>query len=178
LEIAQILRKLDLTEFDDFGWSNSFDKELAIVYGNCHMGVMAEYLRGNAEFDRNFEIRYYDVSKIEANGIPSENELCHCKVLITQDIRSTNELVCPSARELIGKTSENCKKIIVPNLHGCNMFYPQVKEHYCRLGDHINENAIDAYTISNQDFWIKTQVGWVIGLRDENMYMDGKMWMK
>jgi hypothetical protein len=178
LEIARLLEELGLIEFDDFRWAKTFDKELAILYGNCHMSRMEAYLSDNIEFDRNFEIRRYDVSRVKIDGAPSESELRHCKVLIAQDIRSDNQLMCPAAEDLIGKISENCQKVIIPNLYGCNLFYPQAKVYYYPgLNVHVNKNAIDADITLEKNSYIKTAAVWTIGYRDENienMYRLGK----
>lgn len=120
LEIKRQLEKCELKQFDNFISSKLIEKKLVTIYGNCHMYSLAEYLTNNCYFTKKyFPIYHY----IGDEDIPSVEELKYCSIFITQDIRENNEFGMPSAQELCN-LSEG-QKITLPNLYGCNLFFPQ-----------------------------------------------------
>ena len=149
-EIQDTLKKIGLVEFKDFMSIEFADRELAILYGNCHMYHLMRYLQVNPVFHRKYVVRYYfkDIDLLE------DNALKECHLFITQDIRKNNELELPSAEEMINRLSmDYCVCIKVPNLFGVNLFFPQLKrcekeEMNYRHQLHLNEEAIDISKIS------------------------------
>lgn len=120
-EVKAELEHHGLKEFDNFAWNSAFEKRIVFLYGNCHMKALERYLNTNPFFVKDFFVRSYDITK----ETPGEQELVYCDILIAQDIREDNYLGKVSCNELIKKhiTGEN---IIIPNLYGYNMFFPQI----------------------------------------------------
>lgn len=124
-EIALFLEGNGLQEFRNFQSVDSIDKDLVILYGNCHFSALEHYLRNNPEFNKKYDLRYYFIRG--DIPYPKKVELEHCKLVIAQDIRNDNSFQIPSAEELFNSVGENCTKILVPNLYGCNLFFPRQK---------------------------------------------------
>ena len=148
--IRKLLKEIGLREFEDFASKEFADKKLAIFYGNCHMHHVMRYLQANPEFDRRYEAKYYfkDIEDVDASVLKE------CSLFITQDIRDNNKLGLPSADNVANRLSpDHCKCIRVPNLFGCNLFFPQLMpckedEFQCRHQLHISEDGIDMSKIS------------------------------
>ena len=121
-EIKKELTSIGLREFENFIPCTAFGKKLAIVYGNCHMSTLALYLQQNYYFNSEYFIRFYYIGEWET---PSEKELKKCDLLITQDIREKNEFNMPSYMSLVSDIKKEALVVIVPNLYGCNLFFPQ-----------------------------------------------------
>lgn len=141
-EVRAELQQYGFKEFENFIWSGAFEKRIVFLYGNCHMAALEQYLNTNPFFVKNFFARTYDVTR------EAPEEMIYCDLLITQDIREDNYLGMASCDELIKKhaTGEN---IIIPNLYGYNMFFPQIN--YRAMIDipqrnvqiHLSKEAID-----------------------------------
>ena len=58
-EISAILEDNGLEEFKNFRSAENIDKELAILYGNCHFFILEEYLMSNPVFNRKYELRFF-----------------------------------------------------------------------------------------------------------------------
>ena len=135
---------------------------MAILYGNCHIWTLGAYLIANPEFSRAYELRQYYVGD-KQGGIPEHCTLKVCELFMAQDILSNNKLGIPGVEELIKNLNKNCKKIIFPNLFGCNLFYPQANElDENVIEKHINENAVN-------DDGKRSLVYWIRGWRDKNI---------
>lgn len=124
-KIRNILQGGYLTEYKDFAYAWDVGKKIAILYGNCHMGVLEQYLINNPYFYSEYKIIRKEVMLISMN-VPTDNELSVCDLFICQDIRKENELGVPSADELIQKLPVSSKSIKIINLHGFNLFFPQM----------------------------------------------------
>ena len=172
-EIAAIMENSGLQEFSNFRSADSIDKELAILYGNCHFSVLEQYLRSNPVFNKKYYMRFYYVA--ERNPYPKKAELDCCKLLISQDIREDNSLHIPGAEELCSGTGKDCIKILVPNLLGCNLFFSQAQD--LKIDNnavlkHMNDEAILNREIKAKEW----SVTWISGWRDrniENIYESG-----
>lgn len=144
--IRDLLKSNGLKEFRNFASKEFAEKKLAILYGNCHMNILGEYLQANPDFHRVYALRCYSLMRIES---AEDDELKACALFITQDIRENNELGMPPADGLIRMLESNhCRCIKVPNLYGCNLLFPQLKrceqeELDRRHQRHINEEAIE-----------------------------------
>lgn len=118
VDIRDVLFEKGLIEFSDFTHSELYEKsKLAIVYGNCHMEKLCEYLRLNYHFSKRYFIHYYYVGE---GKVPSDIELKNCDLLLTQDVKENNNFKVPSAESLISRLNPNAVKIVIPNLYGCN----------------------------------------------------------
>lgn len=160
--IKNNLEAIGLNEFNDFTWVNHFNKKQVIIYGNCHMSKIKEYLEIQPEFIRKYYISYYRIGDETEEEYPGEKQLANCDVFITQDIRNNNSRNVPGYKELVGKLRENTEVVVVPNLYGVNLFYPQlngtqdnniIKEKHLK---EIGNPSLDCYEIvdalsSNRD---------------------------
>ncbi len=117
-----MLENYGLCEFINFIDSELIGRKLVAVYGNCHMKLLSEYLMNNCFFSAKYVIRYHYIGEKDA---PLKNELEKCSIFIAQDIRESNDFGMPSAEVLGKQCSDIAKNIIVPNLYGCNLFFPQ-----------------------------------------------------
>lgn len=150
-EVKSELVQNGYREFDNFIWGGAFEKKIVFLYGNCHMGALERYLNTNAFFVKDFFARSYDITK----EVPTECELTHCDLLVTQDIKADNYLGKASCDELIRKhvIGEN---IIVPNLYGYNMFFPQINYRVSAdipqrtIESHLSREAIDIESLGER----------------------------
>lgn len=145
-EIKKELETYGFEEYKDFLHSDAVGKKIVFVYGNCHIREVLRYLNRNYEFAKSYYSRLYYIALKEA---PAE-ELSYCDLLITQDIRKDNYLGQPSCDELVRKHIDGVN-IIVPNLYGCNMFFPQVIHsggvQKAPIDRHFLKEAIDMNTL-------------------------------
>lgn len=136
-----------MKEFSNFVNAKMLGKKIVVVYGNCHMRGLCEYLQSNYFFQKEYYISYYCIGEYEC---PSSEELAVCDVLISQDIQKDNGFQMPDADALCMQLNQEAKKIIIPNLHGCNLFFLQC---YLpadnRTHRHLEQDAIDSATYGN-----------------------------
>lgn len=169
-------------EFKNFVWMQDLGKKIAILYGNCHMDVLEKYLINNPYFYSEYIIKRKLVNYTLVNE-PSDEEMSECDLLLCQDIREGNELGVLSADELVRKTSPKCISIKIVNLHGYNLFFPQMdrkinnirgKRDYL-VHKHINHNAIDIPAGSDKYTQISLLVKQICTLdyRIENLLQQG-----
>lgn len=141
-EIRTILIKKGLKEYSDFIHADAFGKKIAVIYGNCHMQGLCEYLQLNYFFKKEYFISFHYIGEYEC---PDSEELEACDVLISQDIQKDNGFHMPDADALSRQLCSGAKKIILPNLYGCNFFFPQC---YISLDNqvhrHLEKDAIDS----------------------------------
>lgn len=124
LEIREVLENKGLVEFQDFIWYEYIDKKMVILYGNCHMSGIESYLMSNPYFRQQYYVKRFCVTE----EVPTKEELQACGVLICQDINDNNKLGVPSYDKLFELTKDECVKILIPNLFGLNLFFPQIYE--------------------------------------------------
>ncbi|MDE6568378.1 MAG: hypothetical protein K2K70_11685 [Lachnospiraceae bacterium] len=169
-EISGHLKKNGLTEFDNFIRSDLYgDKKLAVLYGNCHMVAIEKYLKGNLEFSRNYNTRLYYVNNTEGECFPTEAAMKGCDLFIAQDINERNARGLPSAFEVRKKLKEGSNCVIVPNVYGMNLYFPQ-----CRKGEfgHALRLHFEAFHISDDDLKGKEllrQLDWMNEILDINI---------
>ncbi len=121
-EIRAALLHRGLKEYSDFINAEAFWKKIAVVYGNCHMQGLCEYLQLNYFFKKEYYISFHYIGEYKC---PDCAELEACDILITQDIRKDNGFHMPDADTLCGQVRKDAQKIVLPNLYGCNLFFPQ-----------------------------------------------------
>ncbi len=152
-EIRKHLIDIGLKEYRDFTHTYAIGKKIAFIYGNCHMGALSVYLNLNYEFYKQYYLKLYSITE---DGSPTQDELEYCDLLITQDIRKDNNLGKASCQELIAKHTVGTN-IVVPNIYGCNMFFPQINYAFCPFDNtsriaymdrHLNSEAIDAESLN------------------------------
>ncbi len=143
-DMEKKLKEIGLKEYEDYTFSERIGRNPAILYGNCHMDILERYLNSNPLFaNKYFTKRFF----IAEGAVPSENDLAHCDLLIGQDIWSKGGYV--SIDELKSKTRESCRKIIIPNLYGTNLYFPQAEkdgveilENYESFLRHFKDDAL------------------------------------
>ncbi len=130
-EMGKILKKLKFIEFEDYISEKYFEKKIAVLYGNCHMGSLFEVLNKCVEFTEKYAL--YPV-KLVCN-IESEKYFQHpvfknCDLFIHQSIQLNNRYGSEYASEnIISLLKESCVIIAVPNIYHLPMcFFPQYAE--------------------------------------------------
>lgn len=170
-EIKQKLLHTGMQEFKDYVWSFEFNKELALLYGNCHMGVLREFLFQTPDFSERYTIRIKMVhSDITSERVPDTQELKKCTLFIAQDIRDENSAGVPSSKKLADLTNEKCTCIIIPNLFGINLFFPQFNTNLSNnitIDDHINN--IKSTFLTKKYFDDRREIG-LLECVDQNVY--------
>lgn len=128
LSIKHELERRGLKCHLNFIWCRWFGKKKeAVLYGNCHIDVLRRYLYSNSDFQRKYNILNYRIYDLNENNIELfKDEISHCDLLITQDIREENKFNMPSANELISITKKECISIRIPNVYRINLFWPQI----------------------------------------------------
>ena len=143
-EMENRLKKIGLLEYKNYIFSECIGRKLAILYGNCHMVVLEKYLCSNPKFSDEYYIKIFLVNY---KKYPSENDLQHCSLLIGEDIRADGGHV--SIYDLKSCVSQECISIIIPNLFGTNIYFPQSvskqgeEEQKKLIMKHFAKNAID-----------------------------------
>lgn len=161
-EIKINLEAAGFVEFKDFIWDVFLtEKRLALIYGNCHMWVLTDYLRKNRHFAEEY-FPYY-VSVFEGNI--SEELLVRCDLFISQDIREENTMGCPSSDYYKGR---GYKFIQIPNIYGFHTFFPQVKEEY-RHEMHLGKNAIELESRKDYEILNIRSIIFALSKVDENI---------
>jgi hypothetical protein len=151
ISIKAVLENKGLKCDMDFTWSRWFKKKrIAVLYGNCHMEVLGKYFHSNIDFQREYEVYLYILYK-DINIEILKGDIEHCDLFVTQDVRKENKHHRPSADSLISITRSGCRSIRIPNLHGMNLFYPQM----------------DLRRLGEQDSVIEDVAYYVIGRGDE-----------
>lgn len=126
--IKGILIANGLSEYKDFLYCGYYGRKLAIFYGNCHIGAIAEVLRKNPNFSEEYAIKYYYVDENNPElEYPTKEDIVYSELIVMHDIRTENKLKIPGVNE-IKKYSKNAKVIVIPNLWGMNFLWPQVNE--------------------------------------------------
>jgi hypothetical protein len=160
-QIKKILIGRGLVENIDFFTLSSFDKKKAVLYGNCHIFVLCDYLQNVPKFGDDYSISVFPLLGNKYSTPPTEQDLVNCDLLITQDIRENNRYGAPSAENVKGWLSCDAKSIKIPNLFGRNLFFPQAKEQDTFAESiHIGKDRIPSEN---------SAVKHVIGFRDDNI---------
>ncbi len=173
ISVKKELIQLGLIEFDDFIWVKYFNKKLALLYGNCHMLPIKNYLEMQPEFARIYEIIYYRIGNEEEEEYPSSKVVDRCDLFVTQDIRENNSRHVPGYKELLKSIRSEIKVIIVPNLYGVNLFFPQFHKNEntdMTIRKHIENSR--CFTGDTREIFNALSYG-----NDENierMYLEGK----
>ena len=125
-EMMLSLERLGLREELDYTLVENFNKELAILYGNCHMEIIERFLRMAPSFSDHYFTKMYFVGHDSENERwPDKGTLKKCKLFISQYIRDDNSQDVPG-HEILSKMCDKAVCVIIPNLYGINMFFPQI----------------------------------------------------
>ncbi len=128
-KISDMLSEKGYKEYEDYIWSRLFGREMAVFYGNCHIGAIVRYLHLNHDFMSRYAIRFFCLNEGRTvQHYPTEADISHSKLIVTHDIRENNKLGAPGSDWIRRKASGDCKVIVVPNLWGMNFLWPQTDE--------------------------------------------------
>lgn len=179
-EISANLRGIGLKEWIDYKDADLIgNKKLAILYGNCHMKILKEYLENNLTFSEIYKIRLYIICEIEKDEL---DDACvgalrdFCRLLITQDIRKENSQKMPSADQIISKAGKWCRCIKIPNVFNVNLFFPQIKavygdENIIKLNRNKNDIQEIINSIENEDVYDAEMIQKNFRKQIEKLYM-------
>lgn len=128
-DIRRQLLEIGYKEFQDFVPYQIFGKNMAIAYGNCHIGAMKGYLERNKDFCEKYGFYPLPLIQNMPEELDLEKILSHCDLFIHQSIRKENRYGIQYASEnVISYLSVQCKIISVPNLYGLpKCFFPQIQ---------------------------------------------------
>lgn len=174
----QITRELEEKGFrysTDYCYLNDLDKKLCIIYGNCHMAGIEEYLVKTPAFIRNYTVKRFFVhdNAEKEEMYPTDELLAACDLLISQDIRDTNKVGAYGFDKLCSRVSSECRCVKVPNLYGMNIYFPQFNEESYKYGDILREHERTSVSNPVYNYSIKG----ILGHRDymiESMFDENK----
>lgn len=151
INVKEQLEQIGLNCGSNFIWHKWFEsKKRAVLYGNCHMVHLMKYLRSNIEFQREYDIFLYRINYFTDDRIETfKDDVSHCDLFITQDIREGNKFNMPSADDLISLMQEGSISLRIPNLYSVNLFYPQIDLE--RLGEQDFIEDIAFYIMGRGD---------------------------
>lgn len=125
------LSRTVLVEFEDYIYEKYVSKQIVLLYGNCHTGIVKKYLKTSAEFNEKYEI--YPLREIQEVSDPTYFDLPvfkACDVFIHQSIWKKNRYGEKFASDyVISKLPAECKVISMPNVyHLPRSLFPQYYE--------------------------------------------------
>lgn len=153
-DIQKFVSENNLIEFEDYEFSRYYKRKLCVLYGNCHTRIMANYFSIIPEFIRKYDVVNYLICEFDSCKMNNFiMDVKHSDLVITQDIRKDNIFDAPSYID-INQIAKN-DVVIVPNLHGMNIYYPQFNKE--RLYEYeINKwNGMRFSTIGRPDDFIE-----------------------
>lgn len=130
----ELEEKYGLTEFENFEFAETYKKQIAIIYGNCHTIPVKSVLCQSPQFNAYYG--FYPLKTIcdikANNGLGIENKAYErCRLFIHQAIRDDNfygEIY--SSKKTINKLNKKCKIIAMPNLYRLPRFmFPQMENY-------------------------------------------------
>ena len=125
------VKSLNLREFDDYIQYKYYKKKIVILYGNCHMQALFEFLKNNNEFNNKYTL--YPIPYIQTIHKAEFFEypvFRNCDVFIHQAIQLANRYGKEFASSnIIQKLKKDCKVIAVPNVYQLpKFFFPQYRK--------------------------------------------------
>lgn len=133
LEIREQLIHMGYNEFDDFIPFQIFKKKMAIVYGNCHIGTIGNYLERHTEFFSEYGFYPFPlIHTLKDMRFDYYSILQNCDLFLHQSIRRDNVYgVAYSSEEILKYVNKACRVISVPNLYGLPKYlFPQLNMQY------------------------------------------------
>lgn len=131
-----------LVEFEDFEYMTTYNKKIAIIYGNCHARSVKSFLTQIPEFNKLYGCYPLNpICEIDKEINFSTKAFEKCSLFIHQSIRCNNAYGPEFASEnLLKRLSSECKIISIPNLYQLPMFlFPQVDMHESET---VHENLV------------------------------------
>lgn len=128
LQIADELRKSGKREFEDFVYYEWLFKKLVLLHGNCHMGIIKEFLLSSAEFRNRYAIYPYPLLVSETKEFRTEPEVFrHIDIWIHQDIQRNNRFGYEVSDDYIKSyIRPETVEVVIPHMYGIGrMLFPQ-----------------------------------------------------
>lgn len=124
-EIATQLKSMGLIELKDFLPFGALGKQIVLLHGNCHMGILKAYMTKSEVFLQKYWIYpLLPIQSIKA-GYIDDDLLKNCDLFIHQDIRKENYYGEKLSDDYIIPRLGG-RSITIPNLYSFGMvFFPQ-----------------------------------------------------
>lgn len=121
-----------LKEFSDFIYYKLLRHKTAIIYGNCHVAVMKEFLKSSRIFSSVYSFYPLPVVMDLNASMISNDVLSHCDLFLGQDIRENNPFgEVYSIKQIVSRLSRTCQILIIPNLYKLGtLYFPQYKRNF------------------------------------------------
>lgn len=130
-EIKNRVNELGFVEFDNYLLEDYYNKELVVIYGNCHTTAITDMLMQCEEFCKKYVIyRVTPICEIKSVEYFNHPVFRNCDVFFHQSIRKENRYGKEFASEnVIAKLKKDCRIIAIPNVYHLPMcFFPQYIE--------------------------------------------------
>ena len=148
-EIKQLLKECGLVEFKNFVFVKWFDKKIAMLYGNCHIGAIEKMLNNNQQFTRTYATRFFCLNEGLTNQkYPTLEDVQSADLIICHDVQKGNKLNAPDYEWIKEHSRKDCRVIVIPNIWGINFIWPQVKIDRRTFEELSRENHIKNTAIS------------------------------
>ncbi len=130
--IRRQLLDIGLIEFADFIYYRLINHDMAILYGNCHIGIIKKMLESSIVFSEKYSFYPMPVIMELDMQMVTKEVLDECRLFLGQDIRKENPYGENFATEEIEKKlTKECKILIIPNLFGLGtLYFPQYKKEF------------------------------------------------
>ena len=172
-EIKGILEEKKLIEFEHFEFYDTFDKKIAIIWGNCHADAVKHYLQLSKDFTNKYG--FYPVKPIqemakEGFSVKSyRGAIEKCDLFIHQCVRLNNYFGQEySSNVFLELLNSGCMIIGIPNLYRLAWFmFPQT---YVYDGKRIeNEQYFDYDRFIEENYQTKKIPELVCMMQNENL---------
>lgn len=119
-----------LMEFEDYVIDKYVNRKIIMLYGNCHMMILANYLQKNIEKS---EYVVYPIPLIhQVKNYEELDNICfkYCDVFLHQCIRKENRYgVAFASESILQRLSHDCIVIGIPNVYHLPLcYFPQFSE--------------------------------------------------
>lgn len=131
LQVADELRRCGKREFEDFAYYEWLFKDVALLHGNCHMGIIKNFLLSSDKFRSHYAIYPYPLLVSDTKEFRTEPEIFrHIDIWIHQDIRRNNLFGYEVSDDFIrSNLRPETLEIIIPHMYGIGrMLFPQTTE--------------------------------------------------
>lgn len=131
VQIADELRKNGKQEFEDFAYYEWLFKDVVLLHGNCHMGIIEKFLLSSVEFGKRYTIYPYPLLVSDTKEFRTEPEVFkHIDIWIHQDIRRNNRFIYEVSDDYIRSyVRPEIIEIVIPHMYGIGrMMFPQTIE--------------------------------------------------
>lgn len=128
LENRKQLLELGYEEFENFIPYQLFKKKMVVMYGNCHLYAVKQYLEQNAEFSKEYGFYPFPMIQDLEMDFQFKEIFLRCDLVLHQSIRKGNRYGEKySSENILRLLPKNCQVISLPNLYSLpKCFFPQL----------------------------------------------------